>query len=543
MTTQSDVLASIQANLQQAMERKKPKEQTVKFELDGQVRACCLLKPFNYSYLLKSIDDLFGSDTLTTIDRILCLFSRDDALRLPIGNDDDLNKVVAIAEVNQATKLNFLLIRKKDFSSSQIQSTMDSYDCGPMSDGAHSNEFHDTSLDSPPPGTIAPQKRRTTIKTTCKSATSNDGGIFIPESSDEVYSSGSSSVVSRESSSSENSTRRRLPTSYLVKRATTGSTVSGVSAMSSSSNSSHTSSSSSESLSPQTPSNWKLGRQLGQGAFGKVFLCYDVDTGSELAIKQIPIRGLSLETSREVKILECEINIYKQLNHERIVRYHGAVRTEDCLQIFMEYMTGGSVREQILNYGALTEPLAKKYTRQILEGLIYLHKNRFIHRDIKCANILRDISGNIKLADFGTSRRLIAITNQNQPDSGTIGTAHWTAPEIIQGSIFGRKADIWSLGCTIVEMLTTGPPWQNLQPIAAIFHIATCDKQEYQLPENVSNCAREFIDACLTKDYHQRPTADDLINHPFLSDVYNHNHHHHEQTCNQASPNLTLISF
>jgi len=75
-----------------------------------------------------------------------------------------------------------------------------------------------------------------------------------------------------------------------------------------------------------------------------------------------------------VKILECEINIYKQLNHERIVRY----------QIFMEYMTGGSVREQILNYGALSEQLTKKYTKQILEGLVYIHENRFVHRDIKC---------------------------------------------------------------------------------------------------------------------------------------------------------------
>jgi len=179
---------------------------------------------------------------------------------------------------------------------------------------------------------------------------------------------------------------------------------------------------------------------------------------------------------QEVKILECEINIYKQLDHERIVRYHGAIRTDDYLQIFMEYMTGGSVREQILNYGALSEQLTRKYTRQILEGLVYLHEKRYIHRDIKCmigrlkkkkkifvcilgANILRDISGNIKLGDFGTSRQLMAITNQNQPDSGTIGkrnkhshelmkifisgTAHWTAPEIIQGSVFGRKADIW----------------------------------------------------------------------------------------------------
>jgi mitogen-activated protein kinase kinase kinase 2 len=85
-----------------------------------------------------------------------------------------------------------------------------------------------------------------------------------------------------------------------------------------------------------------------------------------------------------VKLLESELRIYKDLDHERIVRYYGATRTNDHLQIFMEYMTGGSVREQILNYGALTEQLTKKYTRQILEGLIYLHRSRFIHRDIKC---------------------------------------------------------------------------------------------------------------------------------------------------------------
>ncbi|CAF3746967.1 unnamed protein product [Rotaria sp. Silwood1] len=463
MTTPPKLLATIQANLKQAMERKKPREQTVKFELDGQVRACCLAKPFNYSDLIKSIENLFGNHTLISIDKILCLFSRDDALRLPITNDDDLNKVIAIAETNQATKLNFLLIRKNGFSPSQLKTKENPYDSGSISDDGQPTEVNDTSLDSPPPGTIATQKRRTTKNITSKSSIPKDGGLFIPESVSiaiTLFKSSSFVIGKRRASSRENKHR---------------------------------------------------------------ILSIDIN---------------------EVKILECEINIYKQLNHERIVRYHGAVRTEDYLQIFMEYMTGGSVREQILNYGALTEQLTKKYTKQILEGLIYLHKNRFIHRDIKCANILRDISGNIKLADFGTSRRLIAITNQNQPDSGTIGTAHWTAPEIIQGSIFGRKADIWSLGCTVVEMLTTGPPWQNLQPIAAIFHIATCDKPQYQLPDNVSSSAREFIDTCLTKDYHQRPTAEDLINHAFLSDVYNHNHHHHhEQNCNQTSTNLTQISF
>ncbi|CAF4187727.1 unnamed protein product, partial [Adineta steineri] len=111
-------------------------------------------------------------------------------------------------------------------------------------------------------------------------------------------------------------------------------------------------------------------------------------------------------------------------------------------------------------------------------------------------------------------------------------------------SIFGRKADIWSLGCTIVEMLTTGPPWQNLQPIAAIFHIATCDKPQYELPENVSNSAREFIDACLTKDYHQRPTSEDLFHHTFLTDIQNHHHHQPQtQSSTSISTNSTSTAF
>ncbi|CAF3507327.1 unnamed protein product [Rotaria socialis] len=528
MANQSDVLAAIQANLQQAIQRNRPPEpaKTLKFELDGQVRACCLPKPITYSDLLKCIQNLFGKRTLSSIELIRCLFSRDDALRLPITNDEDLNKVLAISDANGSNKLNFFLTRKKTHAISRVISVNNHDDSGSISDDGQTLDNDDTSLDSPPPGTIAPQKRRTKVNTNNQKAISKDGGLFIPETNDDTYSSGGSSVASRDSSGSEHSSRRRLRTTSFARlsaSSSAGSSGSGVNTSSSSSQAnsleslrSQCSCSSHQYKTPRTPTNWKLGRQLGQGAFGKVYLCYDVDTGSELAIKQISIRGLNSETTQEVKILECEINIFKQLDHERIVRYHGALRTDEFLQIFMEFMAGGSVREQILNYGALTEQLTKKYTRQILEGLVYLHENHFVHRDIKCANILRDVSGNIKLSDFGTSRRLIAITNQNQPDSGTIGTAHWTAPEIIRGSIFGRKADIWSLGCTIVEMLTTGPPWQNLQPIAAIFHIATCEKPEYKLPSNVSSLAKEFIDMCLTKDYNQRPTAVDLIHHSFL---------------------------
>jgi len=119
---------------------------------------------------------------LNIIESIRCVFSRDDALRLLITNDDDLNKVIAIAEANQATKLNFLLTQKKGFNASGIKPKLNHDDSGSISDDGHQPEPDDNNTDSPPPGTIAPQKRRTKINTTSKSTTSKDGGFFIPES-------------------------------------------------------------------------------------------------------------------------------------------------------------------------------------------------------------------------------------------------------------------------------------------------------------------------------------------------------------------------
>jgi serine/threonine protein kinase len=95
------------------------------------------------------------------------------------------------------------------------------------------------------------------------------------------------------------------------------------------------------------------------------------------------------------------------------------------------------------------------YTKQILEGLEYLHVNNIVHRDIKGSNVLVDRNGVCKLADFGNSKRLYCTKNDNQIK----GTAHWMAPEVIKQLKYGRFSDIWSLGCTIIEMATGSPPW------------------------------------------------------------------------------------
>ncbi|XP_041705937.1 mitogen-activated protein kinase kinase kinase 2 [Coregonus clupeaformis] len=270
------------------------------------------------------------------------------------------------------------------------------------------------------------------------------------------------------------------------------------------------------SRSPRAPTNWRIGKLLGQGAFGRVFLCYDADTGRELAVKQVQFDPESPETSKEVSALECEIQLLKNLCHERIVQYYGCLRdsNERTLSIFMEYMPGGSIKDQLKSYGALTENVTRRYTRQILEGVSYLHSNMIVHRDVKGANILRDSVGNVKLGDFGASRRLQTICLSGTGIKSVTGTPYWMSPEVISGEGYGRKADIWSVGCTVVEMLTQRPPWAEFEAMAAIFKIAT-QPTNPSLPAHVSDHGRDFLKRIFVETK-LRPSADDLLRHIFV---------------------------
>uniref|UniRef100_A0A7N6AF93 Mitogen-activated protein kinase kinase kinase 2 n=1 Tax=Anabas testudineus TaxID=64144 RepID=A0A7N6AF93_ANATE len=243
------------------------------------------------------------------------------------------------------------------------------------------------------------------------------------------------------------------------------------------------------SRSPRAPTNWRLGKLLGQGAFGRVFLCYDADTGRELAVKQVQFDPESPETSK--------VSIFR----------HSATR-------WNEQKLAGSIKDQLKSYGALTENVTRRYTRQILEGVSYLHSNMIVHRDIKGANILRDSVGNVKLGDFGASRRLQTICLSGTGIKSVTGTPYWMSPEVISGEGYGRKADIWSVGCTVVEMLTQRPPWAEFEAMAAIFKIATQPTNPV-LPAHVSDHCREFLKRIFVETK-QRPSADELLRHVFV---------------------------
>lgn len=266
-----------------------------------------------------------------------------------------------------------------------------------------------------------------------------------------------------------------------------------------------------------TPRKWKKGRMLGAGAFGQVFLCYDEDTGRELAVKQVNVFCReSEETSKEMKSLRAEIKLLQELQHPRIVQYMGSEDTDGVLSIFMEYLPGGSIKDQIKMYGPLTETLTRNYTHQMLEGLVYLHDQRIIHRDIKGANVLRDHEGNIKLGDFGASKRLQVLSQSCLMTYA--GTPYYMSPELIDGRGYGRRTDIWSLGCTVVEMLTGHPPWHKFEGFAAIYRIATSSTPEYELSPQTSQLAKNFLSRCFIRDYQKRPLAKELLaSDPFVN--------------------------
>mmetsp|Transcript_36029 Transcript_36029/g.32403 ORF Transcript_36029/g.32403 Transcript_36029/m.32403 type:complete len:123 (+) Transcript_36029:1763-2131(+) len=120
-------------------------------------------------------------------------------------------------------------------------------------------------------------------------------------------------------------------------------------------------------------------------------------------------------------------------------------------------MSGGNIPDILSKFGALNQKTIRRYAKQILEGLDYLHTNKVIHKDIKGSNILVDADGTVKLADFGCSlevERTLTILNSNKSDNPLKGSVPWMAPEVASETVDARRSDIWSFGCTILEMAT-----------------------------------------------------------------------------------------
>lgn len=267
-----------------------------------------------------------------------------------------------------------------------------------------------------------------------------------------------------------------------------------------------------------TPTRYKALEFLGSGGFAKVYLVVDRNTGKRMACKMCDLGENHLDIQRKTKAFLKEVSILQAVQHRFIVRFFCAEVTRFTLLMFLEYMEGGSVEQLLRLKGAMEEPLVRKFTWQILKAVDYIHNipNRgiVIHKDIKGANILLDkAQENIKLADFGicTIVKDVKTATGGFVTSEHLRTFHWSSPERLCGKEYSRNTDIWSVACTVVEMLTTNPPLgdSDLDMDAKMYKIVHF---EIELPpESVcSDMARSFLKRCFCpKDL--RPSASDLL--------------------------------
>ncbi|KAI4597449.1 hypothetical protein KJ359_004556 [Pestalotiopsis sp. 9143b] len=254
--------------------------------------------------------------------------------------------------------------------------------------------------------------------------------------------------------------------------------------------------------------DYRLGEPLGKGAFGAVFKAIHWGTGEAVAVKQIKLVNLP---KSELRMIEAEIDLLKNLHHDNIVKYIGFVKSTDCLNIILEYCENGSLHSICKLYGKFPENLVGIYMTQVLQGLQYLHDQGVIHRDIKGANILTTKDGKVKLADFGVSTSTLSGPDKEHQ---VVGTPYWMAPEIIELSGATPASDIWSLGCTVIELLQGKPPYHHLQAMPALFAIVNDDHPP--LPEGVSSAARDFLIQCFQKDPNLRVSAKKLLKHNWI---------------------------
>ncbi|CAI7796211.1 unnamed protein product [Closterium sp. NIES-53] len=322
--------------------------------------------------------------------------------------------------------------------------------------------------------------------------------------------------------------------------------------------------------SPSSPGSWLRGPLLGCGAFGSVSLAIDGTTGHLMAVKSVTASGDSdRQQSRELQALENERQILQKVSSPRVIECYGADWSEEngvkSRNILLELASGGSLADLVKKFNkgdGLDEILVRRFTRGITEGLRDLHARGIVHCDVKGQNVLLFKSG-VKLCDFGASflldspgssrdssgasprdslQSLDVNENREAPRCANVagkaklagkaerkqmkGTICWMAPEVVAEKGATPSSDVWSLGCTVIEMLTGRPPWvskesvtqnrQSPKSFMSVLYKIGCSVEVPEFPSKISAEGRDFLLKCLDRDPDGRSSAEDLLQHPFI---------------------------
>ncbi|TGZ50963.1 Mitogen-activated protein kinase kinase kinase 4 [Temnothorax longispinosus] len=266
---------------------------------------------------------------------------------------------------------------------------------------------------------------------------------------------------------------------------------------------------------------WQRGIKIGQGRFGKVYTVVNNQTGELLAMKEVQLQP---GDCRAIRRVAEELQIFEGIQHQHLVRYYGLEIHREEMLIFMEFCAEGTLESLVAGSGnGLPESLVRKYTHQLLSAVAALHSHGIVHRDIKTANIFLTDEGNcLKLGDFGSAVQIKAHTTMPGELQGFVGTQAYMAPEVFmksESSGHGRAADIWSVGCCIIEMASGRRPWSDYDSNYQImFKVGMGETPA--LPKNLSAEGIDLVKKCLQHDPKKRLTANNLLAHSFARGEY-----------------------
>ncbi|KAF5306496.1 hypothetical protein FQR65_LT07324 [Abscondita terminalis] len=262
---------------------------------------------------------------------------------------------------------------------------------------------------------------------------------------------------------------------------------------------------------------WQRGIKIGQGRFGKVYTAVNNNTGEMMAVKEIALQRNDKHTIRQVAE---ELKILEGISHNNLVKYFGLEVHKDEMLIFMEFCAEGTLENLVAGTeSGLPELIIRRYTYQLLLGVSELHTHGIVHRDIKTANIfLTDDGNSLKIGDFGCATKIKANTTMPGELQGFVGTQAYMAPEVFMKTSaggHGRAADIWSVGCVVVEMSSGKRPWAEYDSNYQImFKVGMGEKPE--APDCLIDEGHDFLEQCLQHNPRDRATALELLDHNFV---------------------------
>ncbi|KAI9277004.1 kinase-like domain-containing protein [Phascolomyces articulosus] len=255
--------------------------------------------------------------------------------------------------------------------------------------------------------------------------------------------------------------------------------------------------------------DFEIGRALGKGNFGQVYLAREKQSGFVVALKVL--YKAELAKSKVERQLRREVEIQGNLRHPNILRLYGYFHDESRVFLILELAANGELYKELQAQGQFTEDVAARYIAQMTNALLYLHSKRVIHRDIKPENLLLGLKGELKIGDFGWSVRT-GVTDRR---STLCGTLDYLPPEIVEGRRHTEKVDLWSLGILLYEMLCGKPPFEDENSYETTYRrIISVD---LRIPNHVSREASDLIRKLLVYKSGERLPLRRIIQHPFIT--------------------------